>query len=44
LLFAANFVGSVVSFLDVLPYTPPEPPPCRLVIQTPEARLKGAQY
>ena len=24
----ANFVGSVVGFLNVLKYTSPEPPPC----------------
>jgi hypothetical protein len=28
----ANFVGSVVGFLNVFPYTPAEPPPCRRVI------------
>jgi len=28
----ANFVGCVVGFLNVFPYTPAEPPPCRRVI------------
>ena len=28
----ANFVGSVVGFLDVCINTPAEPPPCRRVI------------
>jgi len=28
----ANFVGSVVGFLDVYINTPAEPPPCRRVI------------
>ncbi len=27
-LYVANFVGSVVGFLNVLKYTPPAPPPC----------------
>jgi hypothetical protein len=31
-LFSANFVGIVVGFLNVLKYTPAEPPPCRLVV------------
>jgi hypothetical protein len=29
---SANFVGFVVSFLNVFSYTPAEPPPCRLNI------------
>jgi hypothetical protein len=29
---SAIFVGSVVGFLNVLKYTPPAPPPCRLDI------------
>ena len=29
---SANFVGIVVGFLNVSKYTPPKPPPCRLVV------------